>query len=78
MNAVQDEKLLGQSRVHPKSKLLEENFAWLLDKPGPFSFTHKFKNAVATRGLWLAVDGDDTRSNFTLEIEKLLISVEQK
>ena len=74
LNAVLSPALLGKSRTHPLSTYIKEYYVWLMNRPGVFSFSHKFPHALPVVGLWLASDGDDTGSTFDLEIHKLVLS----
>ncbi len=73
LNAVQQTRLLGHERTHPKSDLIKEKFVWLLQENGPFEFEYTFPKNVPTGAIWIAIDGDDTSSDFTLEIEEIII-----
>ena len=76
LNAVADPRLLGRTRTHPASDLLVEHFAWELAAPGAFSLAHEFDAAIPINAIWIAADGDDTQSTFTLDLERLEIGVE--
>jgi hypothetical protein len=69
--AANNKQLLGKKRQHPLSDLLIENFVWLLDKNGDFQFSYKLEKPIDAAALWLAIDGDDTKSEFSLEISSL-------
>lgn len=71
LNAVQHKNLLGQQRQHPLSDLIYENNVWLLDKPGDFSFSYELDNPRDVIAIWLSIDGDDTRSSYTIRIHGL-------
>ena len=73
MNAVQDETLLGRQRQHPLSDLIYENNVWLLDKPGDFSFNYQLEKPQEIIAIWLSIDGDDSRSSYTIRINNLTL-----
>lgn len=57
--------LIGKYRLHPKSDLITETIVSSLTKEGDFDFTYQFKEPIRVVGLWLSVDGDDSKSNFS-------------
>ena len=59
--------------VRSQFKYLKERNVWLMNKPGAFSHSHTFSNPRHTVALWIAVDGDDTQSSFTLNIKQILL-----
>lgn len=64
--------ILGARRVHPQSKLMEESI--IANKhagPEPLLVSYSFPEAREVAALWLATDGDDTQSEFTVEIQSL-------
>jgi hypothetical protein len=70
-NVTQDHLQMGRSRQHPKSELLrEENFA-LVEKDGAFLYKKNFPLAFDALGVWINVDGDDTKSKFTTILRKI-------
>jgi hypothetical protein len=68
LSTTQQQAQLGTERRHPLSDLLYEERVLYLDGPGAFELHHDFAVPVATLGLWLSVDGDDTGSRFDLRI----------
>lgn len=73
LSTTQQKGQLGTSRQHPLSDLLYESRITYLDTPGPFEMTYKFPQRVETLGLWLSIDGDDTGSNFDLQIKQITL-----
>lgn len=73
LNMVDDKKLLGQGRTHVLSRLIYEDFVWYKPNEGRFSFEHKLKQPMRVAALWISVDGDDTKSSFTIKLKKLRI-----
>ena len=71
LNAVQASALLGQQRQHPMSDLIFENNVWLLDKPGDFALAHTLDRPRNVIAIWLSIDGDDSRSNYSTLIKSL-------
>ena len=71
LNAVQASSRLGQQRQHPLSDLFYENNVWLLDKPGDFAMTHTLNKPRKVIAIWLSIDGDDSRSNYSTLIKSL-------
>ena len=71
LNAVQASTRLGQQRQHPLSDLIFENNVWLLDKPGDFAMAHTLDKPRKVIAIWLSIDGDDSRSNYSTLIKSL-------
>jgi hypothetical protein len=71
LNAVQARARLGQQRQHPLSDLIFENNVWLLDKPGDFAMAHILDRPRKVIAIWLSIDGDDSRSNYSTLIKSL-------
>jgi hypothetical protein len=71
LNAVQGSTMLGQQRQHPLSDLIYENNVWLLDKPGNFAMSYTLDKPLKVIAIWLSIDGDDSRSNFSTVISSL-------
>lgn len=81
--------LEGKSRLHPKSKFMHEEYAFLLPiqagptigstdrvavKPVLFSVSKKLPKPIPTAGIWLSIDGDDSKSKFEVKIKSLRYS----
>ena len=71
LNAVQDSTRLGQQRQHPMSELIFENNVWLLDKPGDFALAYNLDKPLQVIAIWISIDGDDSRSNYSTLIKSL-------
>jgi|GEM_PF-862296 len=73
-NTYQDSTLAGQSRVHPLSDLLIENFSLLVgDDKAWQSITINEVPKGRVLGLWLSSDGDDTNSSYEIRLKKLTL-----
>lgn len=70
-NVTQSTSQLGDSRKHPASDLINEEFFALAEKAGPYSFSYKLKTPLEAVAIWLSIDGDDTKSNFEVFIKNL-------
>ena len=66
LNALQDSTRLGHQRQHPMSELIFENNVWLLDKPGDIAMP-------LVVAIWISIDGDDSRSNYSTLIKSLYL-----
>ena len=73
LNAVLSPTLLNKTRTHPLSKYIKEHYVWLMNKIGVFSYSHTFQQPKHTGALWIAVDGDDSQSEFILKIQEIRI-----
>ncbi len=71
LNAVQTSTRLGQQRQHPASDLIYENNVWLLDKTGDFSLSYTLDDPRKVIAVWISIDGDDSRSNYSTLIKSL-------
>lgn len=77
LNAVLSPALLNKQRSHPLEKdYLKEHYAWLMDKPGAFSYSQTFNQALLTGALWISVDGDDTKSSFKIKIQEIILNTQ--
>ncbi len=66
-----DPRQIGQQRWHPLSALLHETVIEVPRADGTFALEVPFEPPIETMALWIAVDGDDTGSSFTLVIEAI-------
>lgn len=74
LNATHLEKAVGKERVHPLSELLHERVLWHFPASGDFDFKHEFSDPVEVLALWLSSDGDDTASNYEVQLTQLELS----
>lgn len=70
-NVTQDPSQLQKTRTHPGTDLIQENFFALATKPGPFTYDYDFPTPVKTVAIWLSIDGDDTKSAYTVKLKTL-------
>jgi hypothetical protein len=63
-----------QVRHHPKSELLEERIVGAFVN-GTLSSSTPIEGAADVVGLWISVDGDDTKSRFTTTITAIELEV---
>jgi len=70
-NVVQDRSLIGNSRRHPKSELLVENFVIQPEADGTFKMETEIRLKQRVVALWLSSDGDDTASKYSVTINSL-------
>ncbi|WP_141735072.1 hypothetical protein [Oligoflexus tunisiensis] len=70
-NITQNPAQVNSVRVHPASELIREEFIAHVSQPGPFQYEYKLKEPASAVALWLAVDGDDTQSNYDVVISSL-------
>ena len=74
LNAVLDPSLQYQKRTHPLSEYIREDYVWVMNQTGPFSYSYEFESPKEIGALWISVDGDDTNSQFDIEIESISIN----
>jgi len=61
-----------ETRVHPKSSLIREQIIQRLSAPGDFSLKFDIPDSnQKVLGLWVGADGDDTKSTFSIDIDRL-------
>jgi hypothetical protein len=77
-----DQNQIGHSRTHPLSPLLQETIVAVPDASGHFAFISHFTPPATILAVWIASDGDDTKSSFavtlnTVEFETLPTSVDK-
>ncbi len=68
---IAQEKPLYTKRFHPFSELLEEEIVGVVEK-GVFKATLRAPQGEVL-GLWVSSDGDDTKSRFTMIINRLMM-----
>jgi hypothetical protein len=73
LNAVQYRSQLGQQRQHPLSDLVYERNVWVLDRSGPFELHHELESPLDVVAVWLSIDGDDSRSTYSMLISSLTL-----
>ncbi len=68
-DVAQDRSQLGEVRVSSSSKLIHEKVFAVVNKPGPFDYHYKLSPPIKSAAIWLSIDGDDTKSKFTVVID---------
>ena len=76
LSTTQQQVLVGSARVHPLNDLLYETRVTYLPSPGEFTMTYRFPEPVDVLGLWISADGDDTASDFDLQIRRITLHSE--
>lgn len=64
-----------KSRIHPKSDLMHEQVVTTLSENESI-FQYTLAKPIPVSALWISIDGDDTKSQFTLKILELNLDVE--
>lgn len=62
---------LGSRRVHPKNDHIEEFVVGEMKAPGTFTVKHHLQENLRAVAVWVQADGDDTKSSFDLDLEKI-------
>lgn len=78
LNLTNRPELLNRKRIHPQSDLLKEKVVWLSEKASELNLSYDLPEPMAVAAIWLSVDGDNTGSEFDLEIERLILITEEK
>ncbi len=75
-NVTQNPSQVGKSRIHPLSDLLHENFFAYLKERGLFSYDIKTDVSQNVSGIWISSDGDDTHSQYEVDISNLQLQID--
>ncbi len=75
-NVGTDPKQLGRTRTHPMSDLMLETTVAVPDAAGRFAFTNRFARPIGVLAVWIACDGDDTKSSFAVTLNKVELAAE--
>lgn len=75
LNLVQSEELKGNERTHPLSELIREKNEWVIHGAGEFELSADFLKAKKVAALWISIDGDDTGSQYTVDISNIEFSL---
>lgn len=75
-NVTQNEKQVGQERIHPKSELIHEKFFAVVKTLGAYKFTYTLDMPISAIALWISIDGDDTKSDYDVLISELSLDVD--
>ena len=62
---------IGHRRQHPSSELILEEVVAVPDREGRFELFVRLESAIETAAIWISTDGDDTRSTYTVTIERI-------
>jgi len=62
---------IGRRREHPLSELILEQVVTVPDREGRFELFVRLESAIETAAIWISTDGDDTRSTYTVTIERI-------
>jgi len=65
------QELNWQTREHPLSDLIQERIVGQIAAPGHFQIEHTLAKPLEVLAIWLAIDGDDTQSSYTVQIDDL-------
>ncbi len=77
LNVAEDKSSVGQKRPHPlEKKYLYEEVITSVGPEGRFKFTKSFKKPVSILGFWISSDGDDTKSQFSLEVDQISVTTQ--
>ena len=78
INAVQRKSDQGFFGKHKKTDLMTEENLWLLDSVGDFEFSKDLKGKQPVVAIWIAVDGDDSKSNFKTTFKEISLEFPDK
>jgi hypothetical protein len=70
-NVGTDPRQIGQTRTHPLSDLIQETVVAVPDATGHFAFTNHFVPPADVLAVWIACDGDDTKSSFAVTLNQV-------
>ena len=72
-DVTQNPDQIGHEHVSPSSNLIREKVFADVKAPGPFIYKYKLSAPLTAAAVWISVDGDDTKSNYTVTIRDLKI-----
>jgi hypothetical protein len=70
----QNSNQLNKTKTHSLSSLLKETCIEHLTKSGSFTLKKDLPEPLEAVGLWISTDGDETKSTFQLEINKIKLN----
>ena len=76
-NSTDREGLVGKNRPHPKSELISEEVIKVIDRQGQFEISHNLAKPLEAAAIWLSIDGDDTKSAFTIKLKEINLNQSQ-
>ncbi len=68
-----DASQIGQSRVHPLHELMYETIVAIPHPDGTFAIDTRLDASIEVVGIWIAADGDESESTFTLLLEEVTL-----
>jgi hypothetical protein len=71
-NLGNNKKLLNKERIHPSSKYMFERIIEIV-KEDQIQFKYEPEKPLKTAALWISIDGDQTKSTFNVEIQKIIL-----
>jgi hypothetical protein len=71
-----DARQISRARVHPMSDLMKETVVAVPDSDGHFTFTNRFAKPLQVIAVWISCDGDDTKSSFTVKLNRVELIVQ--
>lgn len=75
-NIYSDKRLAGNSREHPLSDLMVEHFITERPENGELELTFKPELSSPVLALWISIDGDDTKSSYSVLLKNLSLKTE--
>ncbi len=76
-NVTQTKAQLGQKREHPKFELIREQFFAFTEADGKFDYALWLPEPFEAAAVWVSIDGDDTKSKFSVKLERLELVIEK-
>ena len=62
------------SLILNNATLIREKIVGQLSEAGEFELKHKLKQELKVVALWLSVDGDDTKSSYSVQIDQIQLN----
>jgi len=70
-NVGADPKQVAQTRTHPSNDLMRETIVAVPGPDGHFAVTNRFAHPLKVLAVWIACDGDDTKSSFRVILDRV-------
>jgi hypothetical protein len=71
LNVGTELKQVGHTRTHPLSNLMQETVVAVPAADGHFAFTNRLARPMSVLAVWIACDGDDTKSSFAVTLHQV-------
>lgn len=69
-----DRDMIGKTRQHPASELIEERVIAVREGPSPeLKVTHVLQEPLEATAVWISIDGDQTQSEYQVKVTSITL-----